>query len=397
MNILFDLITTQLSFGGGSEYIRKVFYSLKEYVSRQDLDIQVIGVIDSSISTFKYADLTPETLHSQGIKVVDINKESIREIIQNHGINKIFIGVLQFWSKRYSLSNIDIEVITVIHDMHDEEMENMRLYPYLALFRSPYAFFRQLIATTQKWIKRNIRHKKEDLSIMLDSLKSNKKWKCITVSEYTKHSLIYYYGIPENKITVLYSPERIMLDTEYFENEALNQIINKKIRYYLIVSADRPEKNALRTVEVFLRYRQYLSNLSSSSLPYILTLGAKKKMGEGHICLPQLSESDLTKAYKNCYALIYPSFFEGFGYPPVEAMKFDKPILASNVTSIPEILDNAPIYFSPFFESDIFKSLCILNDGNYKEYTQKPKERYEIISERQNRDLNKLIKLIIKK
>lgn len=397
MNILFDLITTQLSFGGGSEYIRKVFYSLKEYVSKQDLDIQVIGIIDSSISTYKYADLTPDALLSQGIKVVDLNKENMRKIIQNHGINKIFIGVLQYWEKRYCLSNIDIEIITVIHDMHDEEIENIRLYPYLALFRSPYAIFRQVMAVTLKWIKRNITHRKGDLSIMIDSLKSNKKWKCITVSEYTKQTLIYYYGISEEKIKVLYSPKRIMRYTEYFENEELNQIINNKIKYYLIVSADRPEKNALRTVEAFLRYRQYLRNKGSSILPYILTLGAKRSMGEGHISLPLLSESDLIKAYKNCYALIYPSYFEGFGYPPVEAMKFDKPILASNVTSIPEILDNAPIYFSPFFQSDIFKSLCKLNDGNYKDYTQKSKERYEVISERQNRDLNKLIKLIIKK
>lgn len=165
MNILFDLITTQLSFGGGSEYIRKVFYSLKEYVSKQDLDIQVIGIIDSSISTYKYADLTPDALLSQGIKVVDLNKENMRKIIQNHGINKIFIGVLQYWEKRYCLSNIDIEIITVIHDMHDEEIENIRLYPYLALFRSPYAIFRQVMAVTLKWIKRNITHRKGDLSV----------------------------------------------------------------------------------------------------------------------------------------------------------------------------------------------------------------------------------------
>lgn len=395
LNILFDLITTQLSFGGGSEYTRKVFYNLNDRISSQNLDIQLIGVIDSSIKSFQYPDLTPKALSKKGIKVLDIENESIKDLVHNNRINKIFIGVLQFWAERYSLSNIDCEIITIIHDMHDEEMENIKLYPYLAFFRSPYAVIRQFIAIALKRFKRDILKKREKLSIMIDSLRTNEEWKCITVSEYTKHALMYYYNVPQAKISVLYSPERIMYCTGNVENTSLRDIIDRNIRYYLIVSANRPEKNALRTVKVFLRYRQFLSTNSSLRLPYIVTLGLKRSLGTGHISLPLLSESDLALAYKNCYALIYPSFFEGFGYPPVEAMKFGKPVLASNVTSIPEILGNAPIYFSPFFKSDIFRSLCRLNDENYKEYSQQSKSRYNILNERQKQDLDALIKIIV--
>ncbi len=396
LNILFDLITTQLSFGGGSEYTRKVFYYLNDRISCQNLEVQLIGVIDSSIRSFQYPDLTPEELSKKGIKVLDIKNESIIDIVHNHGINKIFIGVLQFWAGRYSLSNIDCEIITIIHDMHDEEMENIKLYPYLAFFRSPYAVFRQLTAIALKCFKHKILNKRGKLSIIIDSLRTSKNWKCITVSEYTKHALRYYYNVPEEKISVLYSPERIMCCTENIENNSLRDIINKNFRYYLIVSANRPEKNALRAVKAFLRYRQLLSTKSSLRLPYVVTLGSKRSIGTGHISLPQLSESDLVMAYKSCYALIYPSFFEGFGYPPVEAMKFDKPVLASNVTSIPEILGNAPIYFSPFFKSDIFRSLCRLNDENYKEYSLLSRNRYRILSEIQKKDLDALINVIVK-
>lgn len=395
MNILFDLITTQLSFGGGSEYTRKVFHCLNDYISKQNLEIHLIGVIDSSIRSFQYSDLTPEALSKREVKVLDINNESIKDLVHNHAINKLFIGVLQYWAGRYSLSNIDCEIITIIHDMHDEEMENIRLYPYLALFRSPYAIFRQFAAIELKWFKRNILNRKEKLSIMIDTLRASQKWKCITVSEYTKYALIYYYDVPKENISVLYSPERIMHCTGNIENSSLHEIIYKNIRYYLIVSANRPEKNALRAVKAFLRYRQFLNTNGSQTLPCVVTLGLKQSIGNGHISLPQLSESDLVIAYKNCYALIYPSFFEGFGYPPVEAMKFNKPVLASNITSIPEILGNAPIYFSPFFKSDIFRSLFRLKDENYEEYSKKSTNRYKIISERQKKDLDTLIKIII--
>lgn len=130
---------------------------------------------------------------------------------------------------------------------------------------------------------------------------------------------------------------------------------------------------------------------------FLVTIGANEKKFPMHIPLPYLAETDLVNAYKNCYALIFPSFFEGFGYPPIEAMKYGKPILASNTTSIPEVCGDAPLYFSPIYESDIYRCFIQLSDKNYKFYSQKSLKRYQEVTKRQEEDLLKLLELIVKK
>ena len=93
---------------------------------------------------------------------------------------------------------------------------------------------------------------------------------------------------------------------------------------------------------------------------YFVTLGYPFKKFKNQIILPFLSDSDLRNAYKHCYAFVYPSYFEGFGYPPLEAMAFAKPVIASYSTSIPEILETAPIYIYALSIFQVFlKVLCL--------------------------------------
>ena len=143
----------------------------------------------------------------------------------------------------------------------------------------------------------------------------------ITVSNYTKRSLNYNYPLLRNKVHVLSSPlKEVSAGDADIKNDDLRDLINHNEKYFL-------------------------------------TIGYGKKMFENHIPLPFLSMSDLEHAYKNCHVLLYPSLFEGFGYPPLEAMRYGKPVICSNVCSMPEVLENAPIYFSPIYETDMFSAL----------------------------------------
>ena len=117
-------------------------------------------------------------------------------------------------------------------------------------------------------------------------------------------------------------------------------------------------------------------------------------MFDHHIDIDFLCDSDLEIVYKSCYALIYPSFFEGFGYPPVECMHYGKPILSSNVSSMPDVLGDAPIYFCPFYESSIYNALLTLTEENYQSISIKSQKQYNIIKKRQSSDLKILINLI---
>ena len=91
---------------------------------------------------------------------------------------------------------------------------------------------------------------------------------------------------------------------------------------------------------------------------------------------------------------MYASLHEGFGYPPVEVMKYAKPVLCSNVCSLPEVLGDAPVYFSPFYVSDIIFSIKRLEKA-YSFYCEKSRERYSYISDRQKEDLKGLVSYII--
>lgn len=123
---------------------------------------------------------------------------------------------------------------------------------------------------------------------------------------------------------------------------------------------------------------------------HLITLKYGRSIGENHIDIPYLSDSDLENAYEKATALFFGSFFEGFGYPPIEAAKYGTPCVAANVTSIPEILGNAGTYFSPIYPADLYRSLAVAID-NREAMVSLVKERYETIKRVQENHLRQLI------
>ena len=209
----------------------------------------------------------------------------------------------------------------------------------------------------------------------------------VTVSEYSKFSLLYYYENLKKNIKILYSPEKEIVFDQDVENEFLKDIIQQKKKYFLIVSADREMKNAEIVMNVFKKFSELNPEF------YLLTIGYSTIKFENHLILPYLSASDLEYALKNSYVFVFPSLYEGFGYPPLEAMKYGKPVLSSNVCSMPEILGDAPLYFSPYYKADIFMSLskCL---QEYEILRDRSKNHYLKINEIQNKALAELLDMI---
>lgn len=383
MRILFDLYTTQIQIGGSAEYVRRVFYSLIDYAKNNCADIEIIGLVDSSLNKWSYKDLTPNVLTQNGINIADYASSSLSDIICRYDINLVFIGCAQFWGERFDVQNISCSCVCVIHDLQDEEFCKNKINEYLYLY--DYKKLCKYILSRLLLGNRSMR-----IPPIIKSANNNPQIQLITVSQYSKQSILYNYNIESERIMVLYSPERIINKTEnVLDSNNVDYLINNNIRYYLLLSSNRPIKNARKVLKAFERYQR-----KSQKDVYIVTTGGIGKQFERHIPMPYLTDYELDLVMKNCYALIFASFFEGFGYPAVEAMKYGKPVLASNVTSIPEILGNAPIYFSPIYESDIFSALSKLSDDEYDSYTNKSLERYHSIRERQEADLETLLKLI---
>ena len=405
MKILYDFLTLH-SKNGAAEYTRRVFFALLNTIQREEREVVLYCLYDS-VSKPQYEELLPGTLQDQHVQFVDIN-DGI-EKLNNLECDVFFFGCAQNGSWHPELQHLNCKSIIVFHDCVWEEVYNNDLSIYTtlnseAIFRHRktepigkriYLDLRSPTIRFCRWLLHARRYGvlEKGYQMVQPSLHLFRKREdntIITVSEYSKQTLMYNFDIPDSQIQVKFSPGRVYKDAvKVCENEKLRVLINQRKKYYLLVSANRILKNAKKALMAFHHYVRFAPNA------YIVTVGYGDDLFENHIDLSFLSDSDLQIAYANCYALIYPSYFEGFGYPPLEAMKYGKPILSSNVCSMPEVLGDAPIYFSPLYESAIFGALCHLTEDNYLYYVDKSKKQFSEVYEKQEKDLKDLIQLIM--
>lgn len=391
MRILFDLYTPQCFVGGAGEYIRKVFYTLLEAIREQSLDVEVVALVDSSFAggRFAYPDLSPEHLRTLSVEVADVSGRTLLQVLSEHRIDKVFVGAAQYWGGAFDVESLTCPVVCVVHDLCNEEFAVSNVEWALYLDSLPRLLKTRLVA-----FLRQLRHPRSGVKRMLPIMRmarQNRAFQLVTVSHYSSSSLAFHFDYPQERVKVLFSPARVSHADEAIANPTLQALVREGKKYYLMLSANRVPKNARKALRAFQRFAQTEAGRDAC----FVTVGYPTSQFPNHVVLPYLSESDLAQAMRHCYALLFPSIFEGFGYPPVEAMSYGKPVLAANVTSIPEVLGDAAIYFSPFYESDIFRALHALTDANYETYVQKSLARSAEVAARQQADLDTLVRLLV--
>jgi glycosyltransferase involved in cell wall biosynthesis len=99
----------------------------------------------------------------------------------------------------------------------------------------------------------------------------------------------------------------------------------------------------------------------------------KLNLNESVKLLGYVSDEALNWLYRNCFAFIFPSLYEGFGLPVLEAMSLGAAVIASNATSIPEVAGDAAHHIDPLSETDMTDAMCLLA-GN-EAYRRNLKER----------------------
>lgn len=403
MKILFDFLSLYQK-NGAAEYVRRVFYALIDRIETDNrADVSVSCLYDSKHMP-AYIEMRPEVFKHKGVDFIDI--QAGINVINAKGFDLFFFGCAQNggWCPR--IADITCKAISVFHDCVWEEFYQNNINLLLTLdddlfhYRSTgplgkkaYWDIKGPTVRFCRWLLHARQHGvlEQGYDMVQPTLKLFRKRpdnEIVTVSNYSKASIMYNFHIPEERIHIWYSPERLYVEEETtcgIMNERLKDIISSKTKYYLVVSANRGNKNARKALSAFRQFADLQPD------KYVLTIGYGKELFHNHIDLPFLSDKDLESAYQNCYALLYPSLFEGFGYPPLEAMKYGKPVLASNVCSMPEVLADAPVYFSPFYESAIFNGLLLLTDENYKDYSQRSLKRYQEVHEKQEGDLKELV------
>lgn len=186
----------------------------------------------------------------------------------------------------------------------------------------------------------------------------------IAISEQTKNDLIELYGVSPQKITVCYQSCNPIFEKTISEIEKNN--VKKKYQlpdqYFLFVSSITARKNLIAICRAMIILKDTLA------IPLVIIGDGKieknevkqlmKENGIEHrlLFLNELSaakEDSFTSAadfpaiYQQALALLYPSIFEGFGLPILEAMWSGLPVICSSVSSMPEVAEDAALYFSP--------------------------------------------------
>ena len=177
----------------------------------------------------------------------------------------------------------------------------------------------------------------------------------ICVSEATKKDLMQHLAVDEAKITVIYNG----IDHSVFKPSPVNGG-RFSTPYLLYVGSERPRKNMRCLMSAFAALKNRGPRFASLRLLKVgsagrsdrfrtATLEAARRFGVDHDIdfIDYVSDRDLAVIYSNALALVYPSLYEGFGLPVVEAMACGCPVVTTNVSSLPEVAGSAALLVDP--------------------------------------------------
>lgn len=204
--------------------------------------------------------------------------------------------------------------------------------------------------------------------------------KIITVSEWSKKEIVEYFGLPSEKVVVIpngvelerFRPLQTPADKQLLDNW-LNRVLNIKAPYLLHVGPSEPRKNVLTLVRAFAELKQ------RCRIPHMLVLAGahgrhatavaqeieRQGIANAVVKTGSVDDAALVNLYNGADLLIFPSLYEGFGIPVLEAMACGTPVVTANVTALPEIVGDAALLVDDPTDSAALAHLCekVLGDA----------------------------------
>jgi glycosyltransferase involved in cell wall biosynthesis len=201
----------------------------------------------------------------------------------------------------------------------------------------------------------------------------------ITVSEYSKKDILKFFPVDENKIFV--TP--LAADEKYkpLDKEKCKHIIKEKYHidkpFILYLGGFSARKNIKSLILAFSKvykkltkkYNLVIVGKCTDQYKYLNDISNNLYMGSNIVFTGFVPEKYLPLFYNAAELFIYPSFYEGFGLPPLEAMSCGTPVIASNVSSIPEVMGKGGILINPYNLNELELAIeNVLNDEKTKNH-----------------------------
>ena len=211
----------------------------------------------------------------------------------------------------------------------------------------------------------------EKILLNLDKRYIKRASHIIAVSQSTKNDLVNYLNIPESKISVIYNG----VDHNIFRPYNM-KLLDKP--YILYVGSERRRKNLGRLFEAFAQLKGEFPQLKlvkvgGSGRSERFRRDTMKKLSSLGITndvlfVDHISELDLAYYYSSAALLAYPSLYEGFGLPPLEAMACGCPVVTSNTSSLPEVVGEAGIMVNPYDTRSLVQAMRqVLTDSELRD------------------------------
>jgi len=354
MKLLYDLYTL---YSGSSPVHGGGIYGFSYFNEAMPLLRARLGS-DAILSACLSRRATPDsrlsaTFASCGIEVVPVDSEAeIRALVESD-VYDLFYSALPYTLPRMlsgGRKGTRTRLAGTVHGLRDLEFrydEFYRLY-----ITDPRARIKHWAVHLVDEARRERRRRRfSELFALL-------RGRALTVSQHTKYRILAEFpSIESADIAVAPSLEEERPDPGYGSGrtqEELDRLGLEPKRYFLMIGCDRPVKNALRVLAAIEKYRIEgvagfrFACLGFTNQQQTMIRARFPKAARNSVFLPYVSPEILTLLYKEAFCFLYPSISEGFGYPPLEAMRFGTPVLASGVTSIPEVCGDAAAYLNPY-------------------------------------------------
>ena len=219
----------------------------------------------------------------------------------------------------------------------------------------------------------------------------------LSLSEHTRRDIIETYGINAARVNAipLAAPDYFCPVTDNRELQRVRHTYGIDGEYILSVGSIQPRKNLTRLIKAYAALRGISP---ADKLPKLVLAGkcawlydetlhtlAESGVKDTVVLTGYVPERDLPALYSGALCFVYPSYFEGFGLPPLEAMKCGAPVIVGNRTSLPEVVGDAALLVDPFDVDAIADAIKrLMNDTSLRDQlSSKGRERAQVFNWRE--------------